>query len=243
MGEDPIHEPHASRTRPNFRALSGCGRHLPSLGEECLSVFGKCGEFQTHARCLGVQGFTGDHLDINVREWWMSRWLQGESEIGIGCDLSLNSGLGVVRPSQTEQGAGYGCLRDHFALDEKTCHGQRRCQGHESFRKFFWQCQPICSPNATDLVERHRLIETFELCLHGTAYVHERLYPCIRTGANEDLATNGMGLDTIGGIDRAPYSAIFGTFDGADVADNDFASVNTNAHGEFGQVELALLGI
>src|SRR5262245_52305430 len=52
-----------------------------------------------------------------------------------------------------------------------------------------------------------------------------------------------MGLDTICSVDRAPYSAVFGTFDRANVADNEFASVNTNAHGEFGQVELALLGI
>src|SRR4029453_12804321 len=196
-----------------------------------------------HACYFGVQGLTGNHLGIDVREWWMPWWLQGEPNIGIGCDLPLNRGLGVVRTSQTEQGAGYGCLRDHFAFNEKTGQGQRRCQGHEGFHKFFWQCQPICPPEPPDLVERHRLIETFELCLHGTAYVHERLYPCIRTGANEDLATNGMGLDTIGSIDRAPPSAVFGTFDRTIFAKSHFARVNANAHSEFGHVELALLSI
>src|SRR5215468_9957619 len=140
----------------------GCGRRLPSLGEESLGIFGKRGKFQTHACYFGVQGLTDDHLGINVREWWMPWWLQGEPDIGIGCDLPLNRGLGVVRTSQTEQSAGDGCLRDHFAFNEKTGHGQRRCQGHEGFCNFFWQCQPICSPDTTDLVERHRLIETLE---------------------------------------------------------------------------------
>ena len=89
--------------------------------------------------------------------------------------------------------------------------------------------------DAADLRERHRLIETFELCLHAIAYVHQRLYPCVRTGANEDLATNGVGFDTIGSVDRS-YSTVFGTFDRTDVADNDFAGVNANAHGEFRQL-------
>src|SRR5437870_5790011 len=101
----------------------------------------------------------------------------------------------------------------------------------------------ICPPDAADLVERHRLVETFELGLHGTADVHQRLYMCIRAGADEDLAANGIRLDTIRRVDRAPHSAVFGTFDRADVADNDFAGVDTNAHGEFGQVELALLDV
>ena len=51
---------------------------------------------------------------------------------------TLYPSLGVVRTGQTEQGAGYGYLRDHLALNEKTGHGQRCWQGHEGFRGFFW---------------------------------------------------------------------------------------------------------
>jgi hypothetical protein len=32
----------------------------------------------------------------------MPRWLQGEPNIGIGCNLPLNRGLGVVCTCQTE---------------------------------------------------------------------------------------------------------------------------------------------
>src|SRR5262249_49505772 len=88
----PTHSPPALK----FHALSGGGRHLPSLGKECFGVFGKRGEFQTHVHYLGVQRLTGDYLGIDVREWWMIEWLQGEPDIGIGCDLPLNRGLGVV---------------------------------------------------------------------------------------------------------------------------------------------------
>src|SRR5262249_20946062 len=163
-----------------------------------------------------------------------------EPDIGIGCDLPRNRGFGVVCPGETEQGARSGGLRDHFALNEKTGHRQRCCYRHEGFRRLFWQCQLLGPPDPAGRGGRHWLVKTFELCLHGTAYVHQRLYPGIRTGANEDLAANGMGFDTIGGVDRAPYSAVFGTFDRAYVADNDFTSINTNAHGEFGHLELAL---
>src|SRR5262247_1889450 len=133
-------EAMTTHTRPNFHVLSGGGRRLPSLGEECLGIFGKRGKFQTYACYFGVQGLTDDHLGINVREWWLPWWLEGEPDIGIGCDLPLNRGLGVVRPGETEQGARSGGLRDHFALNEKTGHGQRRCQRHEGFRRLFWQC-------------------------------------------------------------------------------------------------------
>ena len=67
------------RKQAILSALSGCGRRLPSLREECLSIFGKRGEFQTHACYFGVQGLTGDHFGINVREWCMARWLQGRA--------------------------------------------------------------------------------------------------------------------------------------------------------------------
>ena len=113
----------STHSRSALHAMSSCGRRLPSLGEEYFGVFGKRGEFQPHARYLGVQGLTGDHLGVDVREWCMPRWLQGEPDIGIGCDLSLNRGLSAVRTGQTEQGARCGCLRDHFTIDEKTGHG------------------------------------------------------------------------------------------------------------------------
>src|SRR5262245_65262778 len=104
------------RKRAMTSALSGYREGLPSLGEECLGVVGKRGEFQTHARRLGVQGLAGDHLGIDVREWGMPRWLQGEPNIGIGCDLPRNRGFGVVCPSETEQGARAGGRSSHIGL-------------------------------------------------------------------------------------------------------------------------------
>src|SRR5215217_2681409 len=84
------------RKQAMWSALSGGGWRLPSLGEECLGVVGKGREFQTHARYLAVQGLTGEHLGIDVRKWRMPRWFQGEPDIGIGGDLPLYRGLGVV---------------------------------------------------------------------------------------------------------------------------------------------------
>src|SRR5262245_51635581 len=100
-------------------ALSGRGERLPSLGKKCLGVVGKRGEFQTHTRCLGVQRFAGEHLGIDIRKWCMPWWFEREPDVGIGCDLPRNGGLGIVRPGQTQQGAWDSCLRDHFAIYKK----------------------------------------------------------------------------------------------------------------------------
>src|SRR5262249_41790589 len=87
------------------------------------------------------------------------------------------------------------------------------------------------------------MVNTFELRLHGTAYLHECLHPFIGAGAEQNLPANGMGLDTIRGVDGSPYSTVFRAFERSDVANNHLTSVEANAHGELGQVQLTLLGV
>ena len=52
-----------------------------------------------------------------------------------------------------------------------------------------------------------------------------------------------MRLNPIGGIDSTPHGTVFGAFQGADVADNQFAGIDTNTHGQLRQLALALLTI
>src|SRR5712692_9585336 len=60
--------PNPPPPRLKFSRVFRLRRRLASLSEECLGGFGKRGEFQTHARRLGVHGFTGNSLGIHVRE-------------------------------------------------------------------------------------------------------------------------------------------------------------------------------